>query len=115
MAGPFSFPKGVSGNHGGRPPAALHVQEMARQKTPQALAALIAALDSPRERVPAAIALLDRGWGRPLQMIAADPERPIAVEFQWADATPATNTDARSVGQQIEAAIIDAVAEDSDR
>src|SRR3954453_5187502 len=87
------FPKGVSGNPGGRPPAALHVQEMARQKTPQAIEALIAALGCPRERVGAAVAILDRGWGRPVQMLAADPEMPISIEFQWSDAAPAAQTD----------------------
>jgi hypothetical protein len=59
--------KGVSGNPGGRPRAALDVQEMARACTPQAIAALVAALSNPRERVPAAVALLDRGWGKPPQ------------------------------------------------
>ena len=38
----------------------------------------------PAARVSAAIALLDRGWGKPTQMIAADPEhedKPIHVSW----------------------------------
>jgi hypothetical protein len=34
--------------------------------------ALVAALDNPRERVPAAVALLERGWGKPVQPIEGD-------------------------------------------
>lgn len=40
---------------------------LAQAHTKAAIAALVAALKRPRERVPAAIALLDRGWGRPAQ------------------------------------------------
>ena len=67
-----SFKPGVSGNPGGRPRAALDVQALARECTPLAIGALIKALDSPRERVPAAVALLNRGWGLPKQTIETD-------------------------------------------
>src|SRR5262249_12321043 len=60
------WPPGRSGNPGGRPRAALDVQALAREHTPDAIRALVAALDSPKERVAAAVALLDRGWGRPV-------------------------------------------------
>ena len=80
--------KGVSGNPGGRPRAALDVQELARAHTPEAIRALVAALDSPRERVNAACALLDRGWGRPALPIAADRDQPLIVDFRWSDAPP---------------------------
>ena len=62
-----TFVRGKSGNPGGRPKAALDVQALARQHTPAAIAALVAALKNERERVPAAQALLDRAWGKPLQ------------------------------------------------
>jgi hypothetical protein len=52
------------------------VQELARAHTPTAIAALVAALSNPRERVQAAQVLLDRGWGRPVQAIAADAKAP---------------------------------------
>jgi hypothetical protein len=61
---------------------------MCRAHTPEAVAALVAALSCPRERVPAAVALLDRGWGRPTVVLAGDEERPVAIHFSWADAAP---------------------------
>lgn len=83
------FVKGQSGNPGGRPKAALDVQELARAHTPDAIRALVDALNSPRERVSAAVALLDRGWGKPTQRIAGEADGPpLAIDFKWADATP---------------------------
>ena len=36
------------------------------------------------------MALLDRGWGKPTQPLAGDAEAgPLAIDFRWADATPA--------------------------
>ena len=72
--------KGVSGNPGGRPRAAPDVQELARQHTPTAIAALVAALSKPRERVPAAVALLDRGWGKPMQPVSGEDGHSSAVQ-----------------------------------
>jgi hypothetical protein len=68
-----------------------------------------------RHRVAATQALLDRAWGRPLQMLAADPERPLLIDFQWSDAAPAAHTDTcavRNIGDATESAIIDAVVEE---
>lgn len=64
-----SFPKGKSGNPGGRPrlPEDIkHVRELARQYTPSAVAALVEVLDgdSAAAKVAAANALLDRAWGK---------------------------------------------------
>jgi hypothetical protein len=53
---------------------------------PEAIAALVTALREPRERVPAAIALLDRGLGRPVQMITGTEDQPLAVHFTWGPA-----------------------------
>jgi len=80
-----AWPKGVSGNPGGR---AKGLEQIARAHTPAAIAALVAALKSTRERVPAAIALLDRGWGRPSQAITGENGQPIAIDFRWADSVP---------------------------
>lgn len=82
------FLPGQSGNARGRRPVMRDIQKLAREHAPEAIQALVAALHNPRERVPAAMALLDRGYGKPVQMVAGDPERPIAVDFRWADALP---------------------------
>ena len=70
---PTAWKPGQSGNPGGRhaDPVRLTVTELAKQHTEAAIMALVAALSEPRERVPAATALLDRGWGRPKQHIEA--------------------------------------------
>jgi len=84
------WPPGRSGNPGGRPKAALDIQALARQHTPEAIQALVDALANPRERVSAAVALLDRGWGKPTQPLAGDADAaPLVVDFCWADALPA--------------------------
>src|SRR5215471_688117 len=66
------FSRGVSGNPGGRPRAALDVQALAREHTPQAIATLVKALDDDRLCVSAAVHLLDRAWGRPAPSLDLD-------------------------------------------
>lgn len=98
------FVKGQSGNPSGRPKARYDVEKLAKEQTPAAIAALVEALKSPRERVPAAIALLNRGWGMPKQQISGDRDRPLVVDFAWADNTSVTTNQ-----------VIDAVAEQIER
>jgi hypothetical protein len=69
--------------------APLDVQELARSYTKEAVLALVQALDDPRHAVSAAVALLDRGWGRPTQHIAGDADTgPVHYTFSWEPATP---------------------------
>jgi hypothetical protein len=68
-----SFKPGVSGNPSGRKPD-KELRELARAWTEQAIQALALALTDPRTSVPAAIALLNRGWGMPAQAIVGGDE-----------------------------------------
>jgi hypothetical protein len=74
-----SFKSGKSGNPGGRPKDYPHVRELARQHTAEAIEALVAALKNKGERVVAAQALLDRGWGKPGQPVTGEDGGPLAV------------------------------------
>jgi hypothetical protein len=68
------FQKGVSGNPGGRPKVLGDVQELARQKSPEAITTLANIMNDAKApsaaRVAAANALLDRGYGKPTQPIS---------------------------------------------
>jgi hypothetical protein len=68
------FPKGISGNPGGRPKVLGDVQELAREKSPEAINTLSNIMRDakapPAARVAAANALLDRGYGKPTQPIS---------------------------------------------
>lgn len=65
MPGPGRpFQKGQSGNPTGRPKRDREIEELARQHTPAAIAALVAALND-KDRVQAAALLLAYGFGKP--------------------------------------------------
>jgi len=65
------FKKGQSGNPGGRPKENLQLKELAREKTIEALETLSEVMGDkaapPAARVSAACAILDRGYGKPVQ------------------------------------------------
>ena len=68
-----SWKIGQSGNPGGRPKGFAVMRDLARQKTETAIATLASVMNGkntpPNARVAAAVALLDRGWGRPPSML----------------------------------------------
>ena len=67
-----AWKKGVSGNPRGRPPATVDIAALARVYGPRCIEVAAALLDDPdsRVRLAALVALLDRGFGRPAQVIA---------------------------------------------
>ena len=66
------FVAGKSGNPGGRPKIPDDVKEATRAACPKAVAVLVALLDDkkPLVRMEAAKILLERGYGKPVQMQA---------------------------------------------
>jgi len=60
--------KGQSGNPSGRAKDA-DVRALAREHTKAAMDALVQALKTSSTRVQAAVAILDRGWGKPAQPV----------------------------------------------
>lgn len=75
-----TWTKGKSGNPGGRSPRVgpngETIAQLARAHTTDALATLVEVCNNkglePRDRVSAANAILDRGWGKPKESVELD-------------------------------------------
>jgi hypothetical protein len=73
------FARGQTGNPGGRPQHSKDIAELARTHSVAAIAALAKALNDPKTRVPAAVAILNRGHGLPLAKIEGITPQSITV------------------------------------
>lgn len=79
-----TFLKGFSGNKSGRPAVVTELQKLARAQTPAALGTLVEvmtdAASPPNARVAAAVALLDRGYGRPSNAVVIENAQEMTSE-----------------------------------
>ena len=82
------FKPGESGNPGGRPKEVAEVKELARSHGPEAIEKLAAVMrsDNTKAAVAAAIALLDRGYGKPVQAFGVDGPDVGPITVTWAGA-----------------------------
>jgi hypothetical protein len=80
------FRKAQSGNPNGRPKVVQSFVDLARSHTTEAIGTIVAIMKdsnaSPAARVSAACALLDRGWGKPAQMVTANVQEKRSIR-QW--------------------------------
>lgn len=91
--GKGGFKKGKSGNPGGRKRETGDVRELARQYTKEAIETLKQVMLSDERgaaRVAAAQALLDRGYGRPMQAmeVSGPDQSPIHIATEFIDRPP---------------------------
>ena len=77
---------GQSGNPAGRVLGIEDIAPYARQHGRRAIDTMVACLRDPKWKLPAAIALLDRGYGKPTQTILGNPDQPLAIDIVWAPA-----------------------------
>lgn len=78
----MAFQKGQSGNPGGRPKEDNEVKALAREHGPGAIKRLAEWVksDNPKASVSAAVALLDRGYGKPPQAITGEDGGDLVVK-----------------------------------
>lgn len=89
---------GQSGNPGGRRrEAAQSLVELAKTHTEEAVKTLVVAMRfRGPQQVPAAIALLDRGWGKPVQKLETEGDSPIHLHLIAAQLVQAQQLDGQA-------------------
>jgi hypothetical protein len=86
VARPGTFPKGTSGNPGGRPKDEANVRELAKELSAEAVERLASWMrsENPKASVSACNAILDRAFGRPAQSLTnADGTGPAELIIRW--------------------------------
>jgi hypothetical protein len=81
----MAFQKGQSGNPGGRPKEDGAVKELAKEHTALAIETIVHLCEHGKAestRLAAAVALLDRGWGKPAQSIIGGDEDDPPIRVQ---------------------------------
>ena len=71
------FKKGQSGNPGGRPKVVAEIRQLARERGPEAIAALVKVMTKGKSEA----ARVDRGWGRPKQSDESEVTHRYVVEL----------------------------------
>jgi len=110
---------GQSGNPLGKRPGtktATAVIAQALAHCPEAIETLVQSLRDPRLKVAAAVALLDRGLGKPAQQIIGNSDQPIAFEIVWGPArseTPVIEANAEESAEIAEAEVVWGSASDA--
>lgn len=88
----MAFKPGQSGNPSGRPKVDFEVRRLAREYGQEAIEKLVAIMrgDNPALAKAASEALLDRGYGKPVQSVEVDPDSvPVqAITVQLVAMTP---------------------------
>jgi hypothetical protein len=114
QAPPKAWKPGQSGNPRGRPPAPVDIAALARVHGPRCIDVAVELLGDadPKVRLATVIALLDRGFGRPMQTISTpDGDSPIALHLLAAKLVSAEIMERMAEREQQQPATIDGHAE----